>query len=121
MLQENEQLTPEQQDFRVEPRQVSPAIAQGQALVQEFRSLRRARSESGYGKWREKVAQSELKELQSLAQGLLKDEAAVRAAFTSEWNNGQVEGQVNKVKRVKRTMNGRASFPLLRARLVGSP
>ena len=88
MLKEKEQLTPEQQDFRVELSQVSPTIAQGQKLVQEFRSLLRAQSESGYDQWREKVAQSELKELQSFAQGLLKDDAAVRAAFSSDWSNG---------------------------------
>lgn len=121
LLKEKEQLTLEQQDFRLELSQVSSAITQGQKLVQEFRSLLRTRDEAGFDRWRAKVAQSELKELQSFAQGLLKDEAAVRAAFTSEWSNGQVEGQVNKVKMVKRAMYGRASFPILRARLVGSP
>jgi transposase len=121
LLKDKEQLTPEQQDFCVELGQVSPAIAQGQKLVQEFRSLLRARDETGFDRWHEKVMKSELQELQSFAQGLLKDEAAVRAAFTSEWSNGQVEGQVNKVKMVKRAMYGRASFPLLRAQLVGSP
>lgn len=121
LLKEKEQLTPEQQDFRLELSQVSPAITQGQKLVQEFRALLRTRNEAGYEQWREKVKKSELKELQSFAQGLLKDDAAVRAAFSSDWSNGQVEGQVNKVKMVKRAMYGRASFPLLRARLVGAP
>jgi transposase len=121
LLKDKEQLTPEQQDFCMELGQVSPAIAQGQKLVQEFRTLLQAHDEEGFKRWRGKVATSGLKELQSFAQGLLKDEAAVRAAFTSEWSNGQVEGQVNKIKMVKRTMYGRASFPLLRARLVGSP
>lgn len=121
LLQDKKQLTPEQQEFCVELGQVSPAIAQGQKLVQEFRGLLRTRDEAGFERWRAKVAKSDLKELQSFARGLLKDEAAVRAAFTSAWSNGQVEGQVNKVKMVKRAMYGRASFPLLRARLVASP
>lgn len=110
LLKEKEQLTPEQQDFRVALSQVSPAITQAQEFVQEFRTLLRTRDAVGYDQWREKVAQSELKELQSFARGLLKDESAVRAAFTLGWSNGQVEGQVNKVKTVKRAMYGRASF-----------
>jgi transposase len=40
----------------------------------------------------------------------------VRAAFTEEWNNGQVEGQVNRLKLLKRQMYGRAKLDLLRAR-----
>ena len=114
LLKEKEQLTLEQQGFRLELSQVSPTITQAQKLVQEFRALLRTRNAAGYEQWREKVKKSELKELQSFAQGLLKDDAAVRAAFSSEWSNGQVEGQVNKVKMVKRAMFGRASFPLLR-------
>lgn len=121
LLKEKTTLTPEQQSFCQELNQLSPAITQGQKLVQEFRSLLRGRDESGYETWREKIAQSGLKELQSFAQGLLKDDAAVRAAFSSDWSNGQVEGQVNKIKMIKRTMYGRASFSLLRARLIGAP
>lgn len=62
---------------------VSPAIAQGQKLVQEFRALLQTRDEASFERWRAKVAKSDLNELQSFARGLLKDEAAVRAAFTS--------------------------------------
>lgn len=61
---------------------------------------------------------SGLKELQSFADGLMKDEAAVRAAMTYEWSNGQVEGKVNKLEMIKRTMFGRAGFGLLRARVL---
>jgi len=40
----------------------------------------------------------------------------VEAALTLKWSNGQVEGQVNKLKTIKRQMDGRAKFDLLRAR-----
>ncbi len=50
--------------------------------------------------------------------GLLRDEGAVRTALTEDWNSGQVEGQVTKVKVVKRLMFGRANFDLLRRRVL---
>ena len=43
---------------------------------------------------------------------------AVKAALECEWSNGQVEGQVNRLKLVKRQMYGRAKFDLLRARVL---
>jgi transposase len=48
-----------------------------------------------------------------------KDESAVRAAISSPWSNGQTEGQVTKLKLVKRQMYGRAKIDLLQARLIG--
>jgi len=49
---------------------------------------------------------------------LRRDEAAVRAAASSKWSNGQTEGQVNRLKMMKRQMYGRANFDLLRARVL---
>jgi transposase len=49
---------------------------------------------------------------------LVQDQAAVEAALSLEWSNGQVEGQVNRLKFLKRQMYGRASFDLLRARVL---
>ncbi len=57
-------------------------------------------------------------ELKSFAQGLRRDEAAVRAAFSSPWSQGQVEAQVNCLKLQKRLMFGRARFDLLRLRVL---
>ena len=50
--------------------------------------------------------------------GILRDYAAVRAAFSSSISNGQVEGQVNRLKLIKRQMFGRATFDLLRQRVL---
>jgi transposase len=49
------------------------------------------------------------------------DVAAVRAALTEAWSNGQTEGQDTRLKLVKRQMYGRANLDLLRARLIGPP
>ena len=50
--------------------------------------------------------------------GLLRDAKAVTAAVTLPWSNGQVEGQVHRLKLVKRQMYGRAKFNLLRRRVL---
>ncbi|MGJ0533273.1 MAG: hypothetical protein ACR65W_08465, partial [Methylocystis sp.] len=52
----------------------------------------------------------------SLANGVIKDRAAVRAAIISAWSNGQTEGQITKLKLVKRQMYGRGKIDLLEAR-----
>ncbi len=56
----------------------------------------------------------------SFANGVIKDEAAVRAAITSPWSNGQTEGQITKLKLVKRQMYGRGKRDILQARVIGA-
>jgi transposase len=55
--------------------------------------------------------------LAGFAQGIKADRKAVEAAITEPWSNGQTEGQITKLKLLKRQMYGRASLDLLRARL----
>jgi len=56
----------------------------------------------------------------SFASGVAKDEAAVRAAIALPWSNGQTEGQITRLKLVKRQMYGRGKIDLLQARLIGA-
>ena len=56
--------------------------------------------------------------IQTFAVGLEADGAAVRAALTEPWSSGQAEGQVNRLKLLKRQSFGRASFDLLRRRVL---
>jgi transposase len=56
--------------------------------------------------------------LNGYAAGLRQDEAAASAALCEAWSNGPVEGQVNRLKTIKRQMYGRAGFQLLRARVL---
>jgi transposase len=51
---------------------------------------------------------------------IMKDIAAVHAALVQPWSNGQTEGQITKLKLVKRQMYGRAKIDLLQARLIGA-
>ncbi len=68
--------------------------------------------------WIDAVALADIPALKTFANGLLKDFDAVSAACTSPWSNGQVEGQVNRLKLIKRQMYGRANFDLLRLRVL---
>jgi transposase len=52
--------------------------------------------------------------------GVVKDRAAVSAAIASPWSNGQTEGQITKLKLVKRQMYGRGKLDLLQARVIGA-
>ena len=56
--------------------------------------------------------------LEGFAAGLRKDLAAVRAALETPWSTGPVEGRINRLKTIKRTMYGRAGFELLRSRTL---
>ena len=55
-----------------------------------------------------------------LANGVVRDKPAVRAAIIEPWSNGQTEGQITKLKLVKRQMYGRGKLDLLQARLIGA-
>ena len=68
--------------------------------------------------WIEGARDSGIGELQRFAAGLVADHAAVQAGLTLTWSNGQVEGQVNRLKLLKRQMYGRANFDLLRQRIL---
>ncbi len=56
--------------------------------------------------------------VETFAAGLERDGAAVRAAPTEPWSSGQAEGQINRLKMLKRQSYGRASFDLLRRRVL---
>jgi transposase len=59
--------------------------------------------------------------LRSFAVGLSKDYDAVRAGLSTPWSSGVVEGNVNKIKTIKRQMYGRANFDLIRRRVLLAP
>ncbi len=68
--------------------------------------------------WITEAMTSGLPGISTFAIVLNSDYAAVRAGLTTHWNSGPVEGTVNRIKMLKRQMLGRASFPLLRKRVL---
>jgi len=68
--------------------------------------------------WTSKALASGHAEWKNVAKSLLQDADAITAAMTESWSNGQVEGQVGRLKQIKRQMYGRAGMTLLRARIL---
>jgi len=72
-----------------------------------------------WGNWFDRATAFDMApEIRRFALSLITDEAAVKAALSMEWSNGQVEGRINRLKNIKRLMYGRASFDLLRKRVL---
>ena len=94
---------------------LSPALATARDLAQRFGAMVRTRSMDALTLW---LADAEKGDLRGFAAGLRQDEQAVRAALLLPWSSGQVEGQVSRLKLVKRQGYGRAGLDLLRARLI---
>ena len=87
-------------------------------LTQAFVLMLAEHRDTDLDSWLAQAEQSGLRELKSFAHGIRRDYAAVRATFTSRWNNGPVESQVNCLKLQKRLMFGRANFDLLRLHVL---
>lgn len=87
-------------------------------IAEEFVRIIRGQSSMKLSLWIVRAFDSRVKELRSFANGLQKDFLAVKEAIVSPWSNGQTEGQVNRLKLLKRQMYGRAKFDLLKARVL---
>jgi transposase len=81
----------------------------------------RTRTAAALDLWLKAVAESALPDLKSFADGLVRDKSAVVAALSQSWSNGQTEGQITRLKFLKRQMYGRANFDLLRLRMLHAP
>jgi transposase len=98
-----------------------PLMAQCYTLLQDFRQLLHTRAVTDLDAWLTRADVSPLPQLRSFAQGLREDYDSVHAALAYPWSNGQTEGQVNRLKFIKRQMYGRASFALLRQKVLYQP
>lgn len=84
----------------------------------EFKRALQLRSGAAMTAWIAHASQSSFAAMSRFARGLRRDEAAVTAAASLSWSNGQVEGQVHRLKLIKRQMYGRGGFQLLRRRVL---
>jgi transposase len=95
-----------------------PEVVVLRKLSLDFRDALAADESTQLRQWVETAKRCEFGPVVRFAYGLQKDISAVAAAVDTPWSNGQVEGQVNRLKALKRQMYGRAGFPLLRARVL---
>jgi transposase len=116
-----DELKSEENAYRLAILENCPDVATAYPLAQQFTGMLRLRRAQELDAWLLKATATGVPELERFAAGLQRDYAAVRAALTLPWSNGQVEGQVNRLKLIKRAMYGRASFTLLKKRALWKP
>jgi transposase len=87
-------------------------------LAMQFRGVLRSGTTERLDAWLTDARASGIYAMQRFAKTIHQDLEAVRNAVSEPWSNGQTEGQINKLKTLKRAMYGRAGVDLLRARMM---
>jgi transposase len=96
-------------------------VAEAIDLAQDFAALVRQRQPAQLDPWLQRAASSTLEALRRFAQSLSEDYQAVKAGVTLPWSTGPVEGNINRLKMLKRQMFGRAHLDLLGHRFLETP
>jgi transposase len=117
LVRDSDQLSPDQEQYRAILCDLSPDIAVAYDLAQRFVGMFKQHQVEGLDDWLQDAQLATVPALRHFALNLRHDYAAVRASLTFDWSSGQVEGQVNRLKTIKRQMYGRANFDLLRLRV----
>lgn len=118
ILRREATLTEDEKPQRARLQAQAGAIAEAIALTQDCAALVRQRQPEGLETWLERATASSLQAFKSFANGLRADDEAVKAGVTLMWSTGPVEGQINRLKMLKRQMYGRAGIGLLRQRVL---
>ena len=113
-----EKLKPDEQKLLDKLNECCPEIPILYGLTKGFAAVFREGKSDALQNWIREANQAGLPEINRFCDGLLRDEKAVTAAVVLPWSNGQVEGQIHRLKLVKRQMYGRAKFNLLRIRVL---
>ncbi len=87
-------------------------------LARSYNTMVRQKRPGDLDGWLSRSGASGIAALVSFVEGLRRDYAAVRAALEEPWSSGQAEGQINRLKTLKRQMYGRAGFELHRKRVL---
>lgn len=117
LVREPDRLTTEEVVI-IEHLQQDAEIAHVYALAQQFVHMVKQRLVEQLDPWLEQCAMVNAAPVHNFALSLRQDYAAIRAALETVWSNGQTEGQVNRLKFIKRQMYGRANFDLLRLKVI---
>ena len=93
-------------------------VARLHDLARSYNRMVRGKRPGDLDDWLEASRTSETPALTSFSDGLSRDYAAVRAAPDEPWSSGQAEGQINRLKMLKRQMYGQTGFEMLRKRVL---
>ncbi len=109
---------PEEQETLRQLRQASPQAEALYQLVEDFLHMTRERTADQLDEWLTRVKESHFQAFRPFVTGVRKDKEAIVAGLTLPWSTGPLEGQINRLKLIKRSMYGQAGFPLLRLRVL---
>jgi transposase len=118
LLRAPEDLESHEQDWLNALKQTCPTVIQVHELAQQFLKMVKNRLVAELPIWLQTAQGSSLTDLRNFAMGLRRDFEAVSNALKLPWSNGPTEGQVHRLKMIKRQMYGRAKFDLLRKRVL---
>jgi transposase len=118
VLRRAEKRSTEEAAILAELRRHAPELDEAISLAEAFVGLVRDRAPDRLNSWLRRAEESAVRQLQGFAKRLSADNDAVRAAVTLDWSHGQTEGQINRLKTIKRQMYGRASLDLLGRRFL---
>ena len=96
----------------------TPELAQVYDQAQAFVGLVERGDLDAFEQWLASTREHSCRVLRLFAAGIERDRDAIEAGLVMVWSNGQLEGQVNRLKVIKRMMYGRANFDLLRRRVL---
>lgn len=97
-----------------------PMVVEAHGLAQELRTMVRQHQAEGFDSWFERCCGATASEMQNFGAGMRREEAAIRAALSEPWSTGPVEGQITRLKSIKRQMYGRAGLDVLRLRVLSA-
>ena len=118
MCREAENLKPKEQHYLDLLFEYCPQAKQASELAKRYRDILVNKKSDLLDQWIEDTLESGKEVLMTFAKNLMQDYDAIKNACTLEWSNGQVEGQVNRLKNIKRQMYGRGSFELLKKKVL---
>jgi transposase len=117
LLQEEAERSALEQTYVAELLRSNAPLAKLTELVRSFFALLHERRVDDLEAWLQQASASGIAEVAAFAEGVRRDLAAVQAAMTLPWSQGQTEGHVNRLKLLKRPMYGRANLDLLSQRV----
>jgi transposase len=121
LLRPGDRTTPERQTVE-QVKGLHQEVRQAVLLLEGFARLLRAspqeQPDQPLGRWIGEVAGAGLPEFDAFVTKIRQDLAAVLAALRLPWSQGQTEGQITKLKLLKRSMYGRSGFDLLKQRVL---
>ena len=118
VLRRTERRSAEDRALLADLRRYAPELDEAIGLAEAFTGLIRGDAPDRLDPWLQRAGDSTVRQLRSFAKRLSADYDAVRAAVTLAWSSGPAEGQINRLKTIKRQMYGRAGLDLLGRRFL---